>query len=140
MEQSILTSTKKILGLPEDHTEFDLDVLTHINSVFSDLTQLGVGPIGGFMIEDETKNWPDYISDDTVLLNMVRSYMYLRVRHLHDPPNTSYVLAALEKQIDKMEWRMNVHREGTQWVDPGPDVQPDDELQELINIVDSQVI
>lgn len=140
MEESILTSTKKILGLPEDHTEFDLDVITHINSVFSDLTQLGVGPVGGFDIQDATPDWTSYIADDSVLLNMIKTYMYLRVRHLHDPPTTSFVLSALEKQIEKMEWRINVHRESTEWVDPNPAPTANDELQELINIVDSQVI
>lgn len=140
MEESILTTTKKILGLPEDHTEFDLDVITHINSVFSDLTQMGVGPVDGFDIQDATPDWTSYISDDVVLLNSIKTYVYLRVRLLHDPPTTSYVLAAAEKQIEKLEWRISVHRESTEWTDPNPAPTANDELQELINIVDSQVI
>jgi hypothetical protein len=119
MEQSILTSTKKILGIAEDYTVFDLDIITHINSAFSTLTQLGVGPSVGFMIEDETAVWTDFIVDDAQY-NSVKSYVFLKVRQLFDPPQTSYLISAVEKQIQELEWRLNVHREETAWVDPNP--------------------
>lgn len=116
MEQSILNSTKKILGVPEDYCAFDLDIITHINSVFSTLTQLGIGPLEGFMIEDDRSEWPDFIGDD-LEYSAVKSYVFLRVRLLFDPPSTSYLITAVEKQIQELEWRLNVHREGTVWVD-----------------------
>ena len=119
MEQSILTSTKKILGIAEDYTVFDLDITTHINSAFSTLTQLGVGPAEGFMIEDATAVWTDFIADD-LQYNSVKSYVFLRVRQLFDPPTTSYLIAATERQIEELEWRLNAHREETGWVDPDP--------------------
>lgn len=119
MEASILTSTKKILGLAEDYTAFDLDVITHINTAFSTLTQLGVGPATGFMIEDDTAVWSDFIVDD-YQNNSVKSYVYLRVRQIFDPPSTSYLITAYDNQIKELEWRLNVHREETQWVDPDP--------------------
>lgn len=125
METSILTSTKKILGLDADYTAFDLDVITHINSVFSTLTQLGVGPVAGFMIEDETADWSDFIPIDDIQYNSVKTYMYLRVRMLFDPPSTSFVIAALNEQIKELEWRLNVHREETGWVDPDPPGPPE---------------
>jgi|SRR5436190_5392056 len=125
MEQSILISTKKILGIAEDYTAFDLDIITHINTAFSTLTQLGVGPATGFMIEDDTAVWDDFISDDQY--NSVKSYVFLRVRHLFDPPTTSYLITASEKQIEELEWRLNVHREETEWVDPDPDPIPSDD-------------
>lgn len=121
MENSILISTKKILGLAEDYTAFDLDIITHINTAFSTLTQLGVGPVEGFMIEDERTEWDDYINDDNQL-NSVRSYVFLRVRQLFDPPTTSYLIDAMEKQIEQLEWRLNVHREETDWVDPNIEI------------------
>jgi hypothetical protein len=121
MEQSILISTKKILGIAEDYTVFDLDIITHINSAFSTLTQLGVGPPQGFMIEDATENWTDFIADD-FQYNSVKSYVFLRVRQLFDPPTTSYLIAAVDKQIQELEWRLNVHREEMNWVDPDPDL------------------
>lgn len=123
METSILKSTKKILGLAEDYTVFDLDVITHINSAFSTLTQLGVGPVEGFMIEDETADWSDFILDD-LQYNSIKTYVYLRVRQLFDPPTTSYLIAAFNDQIKELEWRLNVHREETGWVDPGPVIDP----------------
>jgi len=126
MEQSILISTKKILGIAEDYTAFDLDIITHINTAFSTLTQLGVGPATGFMIEDDTAVWDDFISDD-FQYNSVKSYVFLRVRHLFDPPTTSYLIVASEKQISELEWRLNVHREETGWVDPDPDPMPSDD-------------
>jgi hypothetical protein len=117
MENSILISTKKILGLAENYTAFDLDIITHINTAFSTLTQLGVGPDEGFMIEDERDKWDDYLNDDNQL-NSVRSYVFLRVRQLFDPPTTSYLIDAQERQIEQLEWRLNVHREETAWVNP----------------------
>jgi hypothetical protein len=130
MEQSILLSTKKILGVPEDYNVFDLDILTHINTAFSTLTQLGVGPAYGFMIEDETAEWsdflPDYPSDsqspsgDDHRYNSVKSYVFLKVRQLFDPPATSYLISAVEKQLQELEWRLNAHREDLEWVDPDP--------------------
>lgn len=121
MEQSILTSTKKILGIAEDYTVFDLDILTHINTAFSTLTQLGVGPADGFQIEDASALWTDFDPvDDHLNFNSVKSYVFLKVRMLFDPPTTSYLISATEKQIEELEWRLNTYREGTEWVDPNP--------------------
>lgn len=114
MEQSILMGTKKILGLPSDYTAFDHDVITHINSAFSTLSQLGIGPSEGFMIEDNAKTWDDFV-DPNNNLNGVRSYIYLKVRMLFDPPTTSFLIEAMNKQIQEMEWRLNVVREGASW-------------------------
>ncbi len=119
MEDSILISTKKILGIAEDYTVFDLDIITHINTALSTLTQLGVGPVVGFMIDDEGEKWTDFIEDD-LQYNSVKSYVFLKVRQLFDPPTTSYLIAAVDKQIQELEWRLNVHREETGWVDPNP--------------------
>ena len=119
MEQSILTSTKKVLGIAADYTAFDLDIITHINTAFSTLTQLGVGPAEGFMIEDADPVWADFFVDD-LQYNSVKSYVFLRVRYLFDPPQTSYLIAATERQIQELEWRLNVHREEDGWVDPSP--------------------
>lgn len=104
---SILDSTKKILGMAPEFKAFDLDILTHINSVFSDLEQIGVGPAGGFFIEDETALWGDLLGTDP-RLNRVKSYVFLRVRLLFDPPATSFAIASLEKQAEQMEWRLQV--------------------------------
>ena len=127
MEQSILTSTKKILGIAADYTAFDLDVITHINAAFSTLNQLGVGPAEGFLIEDESMKWEDYI-DNEIQLNTIKSYVFLKVRQLFDPPTTSYLITAVEKQIAEFEWRLNVNRESTEWVKPVPTIIPDGNL------------
>lgn len=126
METSILTSTKKILGLAEDYTAFDLDVITHINTALSTLKQLGIGPPGGLAIEDETSDWSDFLDISDSNYSDVKTYVYLRVRLLFDPPTTSYLLAALEQQIQQMEWRINVNREEADWVDPDPPQKPSD--------------
>ena len=125
MEDSILTSTKSVLGIAADVTAFDLDVITHINSAFTTLTQLGIGPTVGFMIEDENAKWGDFVDDD-LQLNSVKSYVYLRVRLLFDPPGTSYLIEAFQKQINELEWRLNVHREETSWTNPNPPVIPEE--------------
>lgn len=119
MDQSILNSTKKILGISEDYTAFDLDIITHINTAFSTLTQLGLGPSEGFMIEDDDAVWEDFLNDSTQF-NAVKSYVFLKVKLLFDPPTTSYLISAYEKQIQELEWRLNVNREDLDWVDPDP--------------------
>lgn len=108
MAESILDSIKKVLNLDEDDTSFDEDVKMHINSVFFDLNQLGVGPVEGFEIVDKTTTWDSYLGADKNL-NAVKSYMYLRVRLLFDPPSTSFAIDSLQKQVEKYEWRLNVH-------------------------------
>jgi len=110
MEDSILNSTKKILGVADDYTAYDLDIITHINTSLSTLTQLGIGPVEGFMIEDERAVWEDFVEDDS-RFNSIKSYVYLKVRRLFDPPNTSYLLDAMDRQIEEFEWRLNVVRE-----------------------------
>lgn len=111
METSILTSTKKILGVAANYTAFDLDILTHINSALSSLNQLGVGPVDGFFIDDDSADWAD-LDLPTNQLNMARTYVFLKVRMLFDPPTTSFLVSAMEKQIEEHEWRLNMFREG----------------------------
>lgn len=112
LEDSILSSTKKTLGISASYTVFDQDIIMHINSVFALLNQLGLGPDEGFFIIDENDIWSDFESD--VRLNTIKSYVYLRVRLLFDPPTTSFLLSAVQEQIKELEWRMNVYRENLQ--------------------------
>ena len=108
---SILTSIKKLLGIAEDYTHFDNDIIIHINSVFMALTQLGVGPSEGFYIEDKSIEWSDYIVDPNKL-QAVKTYMYLKVRLVFDPSSVgSSTLASYERQITELEWRLNVDAE-----------------------------
>lgn len=117
MADSILTNVKKIVGIVELDTSFDPDIIMHINSVFSVLTQLGIGPDEGFMVEDSTPTWDDFLDGDK-RLNMLKTYVYLRVRLLFDPPQTSFVIESLNKQIEELEVRMSIVREDDEWV-PG---------------------
>jgi hypothetical protein len=128
MEDSILISTKKILGLAADYTAFDLDVITHINAAFSTLHQLGVGPETGLAIEDETTTWSDFFEDNGAPFNAVKTYIYLRARLLFDPPTTSYAQEALQRQVQELEWRLNVMREDIYWVNPNPPPVPIEEV------------
>jgi hypothetical protein len=114
MTDSILTSTKKNLGIEASYTAFDEDIKLHINSVFSTLHQLGIGPVDGFAIVNDTAVWSDFLDGD-LRLNSVKTYVYLRVRMIFDPPTTGYHVAAVQKQIEELEWRLNVVREGDVW-------------------------
>jgi hypothetical protein len=115
METSILNSVKKILGLQPDYTPFDEMVLTHINTAFSTLYQIGVGPTGGFVIEDANPTWDDFITGDIPIVNAVKTYVYLRTRLLFDPPPTSFALQAMKEQLAEYEWRISVLREEANW-------------------------
>jgi hypothetical protein len=107
LKDSILQSTKKLLGLARDYDAFDLDIITHINSAFSTLYQAGVGPLDGYMISDENDVWSAFTGNQ-MHINDVKSYVYLKVRMLFDPPTTSFALAANEKMLDEYIWRLNV--------------------------------
>lgn len=112
MDESILTSTKKICNLSIDATEFDLDITTHINSALSTVSQLGVGPPGGLFISDATTLWTELdIPQDQLAL--VKTYVYLRVRMIFDPPTTSFVIDAYNKQIEEHAVRLSYLREET---------------------------
>ena len=108
---SVLISIKKLLGLAAENTDFDLDIIIHINSVFAILQQLGVGPDNGFYIEDDTATWADYFSEEAPHLNMVKSYVGAKVRILFDPPVSSAVMESLNRICSEFEWRANVAAE-----------------------------
>ena len=108
--ESILTSIKKLLGPAEEYDHFDPDIIMHINSVISDLTQLGVGPAEGYEIQDARDTWDEFIGDNPKF-NKVKTYIYLRVRLLFDPPTNSRVIESMEKDIEKLEWLLNVAAE-----------------------------
>ena len=107
MNDSILTSIKKLLGITEEYEHFDQDIIIHINSVFMILNQLGVGPLNGFSITDKTAVWSDFISEGANL-ESVKSYIYLKVRLLFDPPTTSAVMESMNRMISELEFRLNV--------------------------------
>lgn len=107
MNDSILNTIKKLLGLSSDYTEFDTDIIIHINSVFSILQQLGVGPENGFSISDASTTWSSYTNNDKQI-NDVITYVYLKVRLLFDPPVNSSILNAQKELISELEWRLNV--------------------------------
>lgn len=108
--ESILLTMKKMLGDSIPDSYFDTDIIIHINSVFTTLTQLGVGPAEGFIIEDDTAVWTDFIPDP-LRLNSVKSYMYLKLKLLFDPPSGAALLQAYKEEAKELEWRLNVDAE-----------------------------
>lgn len=110
---SILTSIKKMLGITEEYTPFDEEIIMHINSVFTILTQLGVGPSEGFSIEDKSYEWTDFI-DDISKIEAVKSYVYLKVKLIFDPPDRAAVMEAYKNQIAEFEWRLNIAADTTE--------------------------
>lgn len=108
--ESILTSIKKLHGIEEDDTSFDPDIIIHINSALMILNQLGVGPSDGFYIEDKTLKWTDYVPN-RFIAEAVKTFVYIKVRLVFDPPASPTVVAALEKSADENAWRI------TDWVE-----------------------
>lgn len=107
MEESILTSIKKILGIGEDDEDFDTDIIMHINTVLFVLTQLGVGPVSGFYINDDSAKWSDFLPNN-MSLESVKSYIGMKVKILFDPPLASAVIDSMNRVISEFEWRLNV--------------------------------
>lgn len=110
MEESILNSIKKMLGIANEYTVFDSDIIMHINSVLMILSQLGVGSSKGYSIEDASNSWDEFVNPDDNL-NAIKSYIYLKVRLMFDPPINSAVLESMKETIKELEWRLNVGSE-----------------------------
>lgn len=106
MTDSILDLTKKNVGLYPDDTSFDLDITMHINTVFFKLHQLGVGPASVFEIEDKADTWAQFFG--ATKQNAAKTFMYLSVRLMFDPPSTSFGINAMESQVKELEWRLEV--------------------------------
>jgi hypothetical protein len=110
---SILDTIKKLLGFDWDYTAFDIDIITHINSTFFTLQQLGIGPAEGFTIIDNTATWSDFVVGENV--QAVKSYIYLKVRLVFDPPANSFTQEAMKNQATEYEWRLTTHMDGVKW-------------------------
>lgn len=108
--ESILTSIKKLLGIAEDYDHFDQDIIMHINTVFTILTQLGVGPATGFSIADKSTMWNEFVSNK-LYYEPVKTYVYLKVKLVFDPPQSSIVLEATNRMISELEFRLNAAAE-----------------------------
>lgn len=104
---SILTSIKKVLGIYEEDTSFDTDIIMHINTVFMILRQMGIGPSEGYSITSSYDTWDDYLSDSS-LIESVKTYVALKVRLIFDPPASSAIIEAMNRTISELEWRLNV--------------------------------
>lgn len=109
-KESILNSIKKLLGIVPEYTQFDTDLIMHINSVFMVLHQLGIGPKEGFRITGKDETWDQYITDDDNL-DAIKTYMHLKVKVVFDPPLNSTVMEAHKQMISELEWRLNVQIE-----------------------------
>lgn len=108
--ERILSSIKKLLGITEEQTDFDADIIMHINTVFTILNELGIGPDEGFVIEDGSETWDQYIEDKRKF-DKIKTYMYLKVRLYFDPPQNASLKEAMEKQAAELEWRLNTSAE-----------------------------
>lgn len=102
--ESILTSIKKLLGIQAEYTAFDQDLIIHINTAFAVLNQLNIGPSYGFVIEDDAATWDEYITSCN--LTMVRSYIYMKVRLMFDPPTSGVLVESMNSMISELEWRL----------------------------------
>lgn len=108
MIESILTSIKKLLGIEESYTHFDADIIMHINSVLAILVQLGVGPSEGFFISGKNETWSEFLGENSVNLEGVKTYVYMKVRLIFDPPPNAAAIDSMNRLVNEFEWRLNV--------------------------------
>lgn len=125
MEQSILKSVKQSVGIMPDDQSFDVEIINAVNAEFSILNDLGVGPLIGFIIEDDTKEWNDFLNveedeEKSIWLSKVKMAVNLRTRLLFDPPKENVLLGSLERQLTEQEVRLSMNRETIDWVNPAP--------------------
>ena len=107
---SILTTIKKMLGLEEDYTEFDTDIIVLINSALMTLTQLGIGPSSGFLITSAEATWTSFLGT-TIEFEGVKTYVYLKVKSIFDSSLSSSVLGSIKEQLTELEVRLNIQAE-----------------------------
>lgn len=115
-QDSILATVKKMLGIDDDYSVFDMDVIVLINSALMTLQQLGVGPKEGFVVRDYTQNWHQFLTNE-VKLEAAKQYVYLKVKTIFDPPSSGTVMEAYNRQIAELEWRLNVQAESVETFD-----------------------
>lgn len=127
LETSILTSTKKLLQIGDDDDSFDPVIVSHINSAFTTLNDLGVGPDAGFFIEDDTALWSELLIEEPAQLMQIKTFVYLTVRLLFDPPQTAFLQTAMQGQLTEMTSRISMRRENAEWA------QPVDDLADVID-------
>lgn len=116
MDESILTSIKKLLGIADDYDYFNQDIIMHINAALMVLTQLGIGPSEGFLVKDSIDTWGDFLenrgvgntADDITYLGALQSYVYMKVKLMFDPPQNSFTVDSMTKLVNELEWRLNV--------------------------------
>lgn len=121
MDQSILNNTKKSLQLDPSYTAYDEQIILLINSAFSTLNQMGIGPVNGFAIEDATAVWSSFIGTN-LKFSSAKTFVYLSVRLIFDNASmTGHVMSAMKAERDEIGWRLNVVREETEWIDPNPE-------------------
>lgn len=117
LEEKILSSIKKLLGLNDGVTVFDTDIVIHINTVFANLTQMGVGPQDnegkniGFRISTGNEVWGDF-TDNDILIENVKTYVYIKVKMVFDPPTSSALIDAYNAQAKELEWRLYTQEGG----------------------------
>lgn len=109
---SILASIKERIGIAEDDSSFDTDIIDLINSAFADLNDIGVGPSEGFSISNNHDLWDDF-SEDVRVLSSVKDFVYLTVKLTFDPPTQTSLLTSMENRLKKLEWRLNVKCDST---------------------------
>ena len=103
--ESILGSIKQMLGISQDETNFDSELMLHINGALMIINQLGVGPSAGFIVLGKTQTWSEFLADRKDL-ELVKTAVYLRVRLMFDPPQNSFLVSSTQKQIEEFDWRI----------------------------------
>lgn len=107
MNDSILDSVKKLLGIGNDYDVFDTDIIILINGVFMTLNQIGIGPEDGFSISDNTSTWSEFMTNPKNI-EAVKTYTWLQVKLAFDPPSSSSVIESINKTCNELIWRLNV--------------------------------
>lgn len=107
MEESILLSVKKLLGLNEENEEFDLDIILNINAAIQTLTQLGVGPKSGYIVTSKNDTYNDWLGDLIDSCPSIKMYLYYKTRLAFDPPTQQAIITVLKEMITETECRLS---------------------------------
>ena len=105
---SILIDIRTMLGPSGTYEHFDTDLIANINAAFAILTyDLGVGPESGFRISGVDDDWTDFIEADDSIVELVKTFIYMRTRLIFDPPQHGALLESYKRLLDETTWRLN---------------------------------
>ena len=105
MIDSVLLSTKQMLGISPEDTSFDVNVIMSINTALTILMDLGLTEVEDQIVTSDKMTWDELLGGRTDI-EYVKTYIYQKVKLIFDPPTSTAAIDAMQRSISELEWRI----------------------------------